>query len=87
MCHTSVSTFKRKFVKIYNLAPSQYFLLQKIKMAELLLLQNENPSEVFYKVGYESHSSFSQSFKRVQGITPKEFQQRNVTVLQQLLDD
>lgn len=87
LCHTSVSTFKRKFVKIYNLVPSQYFLQQKIEMAKLLLLQNENPSEVFYKVGYENHSSFSQSFKRVQGISPKQFQQRNLNVTQQLLND
>jgi AraC-like DNA-binding protein len=56
-------------------------------MAKSLLLQNENPSEVFYKVGYESHSSFSQSFKRVQGISPKKFQERNLTVPEQLLDD
>lgn len=87
LCHTSVSTFKRKFVKIYNLVPSQYFLQQKIEMAKLLLLQNENPSEVFYKVGYENHSSFSQSFKRVQGISPKQFQERNLTVQEHLLND
>ena len=87
LCHTSVSTFKRKFIKIYNLVPSQYFLQQKIKLAKLLLSQNENPSEVFYKVGYKNHSSFSQSFKRVQGVSPKEFQQGNLNVPQQLLDD
>lgn len=87
LCHTSVSTFKRKFVKIYNLVPSQYFMQQKMEMAKLLLLQNENPSEVFYKVGYENHSSFSQSFKRVHGISPKEFQLKNLTVSEQLLND
>lgn len=87
LCHTSVSTFKRKFVKIYNVAPKQYFMQQKMEMAKLLLLQNENPSEVFYKVGYENHSSFSQSFKQVQGISPKEFQLKNLTVTKQLLND
>lgn len=87
LCHTSISTFKRKFVKIYNLAPNQYFVQQKMEMAKWLLLQNENPGEVFYKVGYENHSSFSQSFKRVHGISPKEFQLKNMTVSKQLLDD
>ncbi|MEC5142790.1 AraC family transcriptional regulator [Chitinophaga sp. 212800010-3] len=87
LCHTSVSTFKRKFVKLYNVAPSQYFLQQKMKIAKSLLLQNENPSEVFYKVGYENHSSFSQSFKQVYGISPKKFQQQNLTASQQLLND
>ncbi len=76
LCSTSVSTFKRRFLKLYNVAPSQYFLKRKIELAASLLLQNENPSEVFYKVGYENHSSFSQSFKKVHGISPKQFQQQ-----------
>lgn len=80
LCHISVSTFRRKFVKLYNQPPSQYFLQQKMELAKSWLLQNENPSEVFYKVGYENHSSFSQSFKQVCGITPKQFQQQNLTV-------
>jgi len=87
LCHTSVSTFKRKFVKLYNETPSQYFLKQKMEIAKSLLLQNENPSEVFYKVGYENHSSFSQSFKQIFGISPKQFQQQNLVVSQQLLND
>lgn len=87
LCHTSVSTFKRKFVKLYNETPSQYFLRQKMEIAKSLLLQNENPSEVFYKVGYENHSSFSQSFKQIYGISPKQFQQQNLTVPQQFLND
>ncbi|MEH6680236.1 MAG: AraC family transcriptional regulator [Sediminicola sp.] len=87
LCHTSISTFKRKFIKLYNETPRQYFLQQKMEMAKSLLLQNENPSEVFYKVGYENHSSFSQSFKQVYGISPKQFQQKNLTVSQQLLND
>ena len=76
LCHTSVSTFKRKFVKLYSITPSQYFLQRKMEIAASLLLQNENPSEVFYKVGYESHSSFSQSFKQIYGTSPKQFQQQ-----------
>jgi len=87
LCHTSISTFKRKFVKIYNETPSQYFLQQKMKIAKSLLLQNENPSEVFYKIGYENHSSFSKSFKQVYGLSPKQFQKQDLTVSQQHLND
>ena len=87
LCHTSVSTFKRKFVKLYNEKPSHYFLKQKMEIAKSLLLQNENPSEVYYKVGYGNHSSFSQSFKQIYGISPKQFQQQNLDVSQQLLND
>lgn len=87
LCHTSPSTFKRKFIKIYNLSPSQYFLQRRIGLAKSLLLQNENPGEVYYKVGYENHSSFSKSFKRVEGISPKQFQKRYLTAQEQHLDD
>lgn len=86
LCHTSVSTFKRKFIKLYKVTPSQYFLHRKMEIAASLLLQNENPSEVFHKVGYESHSSFSQSFKKIYGISPKQFQQQKMPVSQQLLN-
>lgn len=85
LCHTSVSSFKRKFIKIYNKTPSRYFLQQKMELAKSLLLQNQNPGEVFYKVGYENNSSFSQSFKQVYGINP--IQQQNMSVSQQLLND
>lgn len=87
LCHTSVSTFKRKFLRLYNVAPSKYFLQKKMEIAASLLLQNKNPSEVFYEVGYENHSSFSQSFKRIYGISPKQFQQQNVNAYKQLLND
>lgn len=79
LCHTSVSTFKRRFQKIYGMAPRQYFLQRRMELATSLLLQNENPSEVFYKVGFENHSSFSQSFKQVYGISPKQFQQQKMS--------
>jgi AraC-like DNA-binding protein len=45
-----------------------------MEMAKHLLQHyNEKPSEVFYKVGYENHASFSQSFKQAFGVTPKEY--------------
>jgi AraC family transcriptional regulator, exoenzyme S synthesis regulatory protein ExsA len=87
LCHTSASTFKRKFIKLYNITPGQYFLHRKMEIAASLLLQNENPAEVFYKVGYENHSSFSQSFKQIYGMSPKRFQQQKMTASQQLLND
>lgn len=87
LCHTSVSTFKRRFLKLYKVTPRQFFLQRKMEIATSLLLQNENPGEVFYKVGYENHSSFSQSFKQVHGISPKQFQHQKMTFSQQSLTD
>jgi len=73
LCNISLSTFKRRFIKLYGMPPNEWFLAQKMKMAKDLLY-HEKPGEVYHKVGYESHSSFSQAFKKTFGKTPKEFQ-------------
>ncbi|RRB02672.1 helix-turn-helix domain-containing protein [Larkinella rosea] len=77
LCNVSASTFKRRFSRIYGSTPSRWLVQQRMNMARDLLHQpSEKPSDVFYKVGYENHSSFTQAFKQTFGITPKEFQQR-----------
>lgn len=81
LCNLSSSTFKRYFQKIYNTSPINWFLEQRMKeAARLLSLHNTKPSEVFYKVGYENHSSFTKSFKKFYGVTPKMFQEESLTV-------
>jgi len=47
---------------------------------DLLRHYDQKPSEVYYKVGYENHSSFTQSFRQAFGITPKEFQAQQMNV-------
>lgn len=75
LCNMSVSTFKRRFAQLYGTSPHKWLLRRKMEMAaQLLQQQHEKPSDVFYKVGYQNHSSFTQSFKDVFGITPKEYQ-------------
>jgi AraC-like DNA-binding protein len=76
LCNMSLSTFKRKFSRIYGLPPNKWLLQKRMELAaDLLLYQREKPSEVYHKVGYENHSSFTQSFKQVYGVTPSDFQQ------------
>lgn len=76
LCNMSVSTFKRRFQKLYGSAPARWLVQKRMEIAASLL-QNpgESPSDVFYKVGYENHSSFSQSFKQVFGKTPSQYQE------------
>ncbi len=79
LCNVSLSTFKRRFVKIYETSPGKWMLQKRMELArDLLQHHNEKPGEVFHKVGYENHSSFSQSFKQTFGITPKEFQMQQL---------
>jgi AraC-like DNA-binding protein len=76
LCNVSVSTFKRRFQKIYGDSPSRWLLHKKMEVAARLLRNlQERPSDVFHKVGYESHSSFAQSFKQVYGKTPSQYQE------------
>lgn len=76
VCNMSLSTFKRRFARLYGTSPNKWLLQKRMEHAAVLLRGQEKPSEVYYKVGYENHSSFTQSFKQVYGMTPKEFQQR-----------
>jgi AraC-like DNA-binding protein len=81
LCNISPSTFKRRFAKIYNTSPNKWFLQKRMEIAKNLLEHyHEKPGEVYHKVGYENHSSFTQSFKQVYGITPKDFQQQKMNV-------
>lgn len=81
LCNTSLSTFKRKFGRMYGTSPIQWLVEQKmLAAAELLKDPRERPSLVFEKVGYESHSSFSQAFKLRFKITPKAYQEQKLNV-------
>lgn len=76
LCNTSLSSFKRRFIKIYGLPPQKWMVQQKMQMAAILLKHSgERSGSVFEKVGYENHSSFTKAFKHQYGITPKVFQQ------------
>jgi AraC-like DNA-binding protein len=75
LCHMSLSTFKRKFARVFGAAPKQWFL--KIRMdraADLLKSKGMKASEIYVELGYENLSSFVQSFKKFYGLTPKKFQ-------------
>jgi AraC family transcriptional regulator, exoenzyme S synthesis regulatory protein ExsA len=80
LCNTSISTFKRKFFKIYGTSPQKWLNRQKMLVAANLLKQpHERPGSVFGKVGYENQSSFILAFKNQYGMTPKEYQRTNLS--------
>ncbi len=88
LCNVSLSTFKRRFLKIYGNSPNRWLLQKRMELAkEMLIYSKEKPGEIFYKLGYENHSSFSQSFKQIFGTTPKEFQLQNLDFQQHILNE
>lgn len=85
LCNVSASTFKRQFQKIYNASPANWFAEQKMKLAaQLLTSHKEKPGEIWFRLGYESHSNFTRSFKKHFGVSPKDFTEK-MTHKEQLL--
>jgi AraC-like DNA-binding protein len=71
LCNVSTSTFKRQFRKIYRTSPASWFAKQKMKpAAQLLTKHKKRPSEIWFKLGYETHTSFTKSFKKHFGVSP-----------------
>jgi AraC family transcriptional regulator, exoenzyme S synthesis regulatory protein ExsA len=74
LCNVSLSTFKRKFTAIFNDSPTNWMRQKRMEHAAFLLKYNkERVSDIYLRFGYENHSSFSQSFKMVFGVSPKEY--------------
>lgn len=77
LANMSPATFRRKFIKSFGMAPTKWFLQQRMNLAKNLLEDPGNkPGSVYYRVGYENHSSFAHSFKKLFGETPTEYQRR-----------
>jgi AraC family transcriptional regulator, exoenzyme S synthesis regulatory protein ExsA len=79
LCHTSLSSFKRRFIKIYGMPPQKWLVQQKMQLAAGLLKHpDERSGSVFEKVGYDSQSSFTKAFRLQYGMTPKAFQEKHL---------
>jgi len=78
LCNVSLSTFKRRFARIYGTSPNKWILQKRMEIAKEMLRNNrEKPGNIFYKIGYENHSSFTKSFKQTFGLTPQDFQNQH----------
>ena len=81
LCNTSVSTFKRRFFKnLWHISKKMVDSSKKCSIAaNLLNISHERPGSVYEKVGYENQSSFILAFKKHYGVTPREYQQTNLS--------
>jgi AraC-like DNA-binding protein len=76
--------FIRQFKTIYHKTPHQYLIAVRIGKAKELLKAGMPVSEVCYAVGFESLSSFSGLFKRVERITPSTYLKRQQQIKAQI---
>ena len=71
----SRSHFTRQFKAATGLAPHQYVIARRVERAQHLLKSDDEVSlaEVAVRVGFADQSHFSFHFKRMVGVTPRQF--------------
>ena len=72
LCNMSLSTFKRRFVKVFRDTPGNWFKQKRLERARTLLQTGEaTPSEIFDSSGYKNLAHFSTAFKKRFGKSPR----------------
>lgn len=72
--HINQTTLKTVFKTVFGQSIAAYMKEYRIKRAAELLIQSDKPiSEIAAEVGYENQSKFTQAFKDVIGMLPKDY--------------
>ena len=70
--------FIRLFKKEINNTPLQYINQKKIEKAQLILITDSMPvKNISYLLAYEDHSYFNRLFKKLTGVTPQQYRDRD----------
>ena len=73
LCNMSLSTFKRHFIKAYQISPGKWLQDKRLKKAKETLEEGQlKPSDIFLDFGYNNLSNFSIAFKNKFGFSPSE---------------
>ena len=74
----SSASFYRFFKRELGMSPIEFILNEKIKVAkQLLKYPGIQINEVGFQSGFEDSNYFIRLFKKMEGITPKQYQQLN----------
>ncbi|MDV6167925.1 AraC family transcriptional regulator [Flavobacterium sp. DG1-102-2] len=78
LCNMSVPTFKRHFNSVYKTSPAKWMQERRLEMAALKIKgKKARPTDLYLDAGYNSHSAFSQAFKRHFGILPSDYSKKH----------
>src|SRR5262249_25814141 len=69
----SVSHFARQFRAATGLPPHQYVIARRVERAKQLLRGDLSLAEIAACAGFSDQSVFCQHFKRLVGVTPRQF--------------
>ena len=74
--------FIRRFEAMFGETPHQFRIREKLIEAQRLLAHGRSVTEACLEVGFESLGSFSASFHRRVGMSPREWQRRTRALVQ-----
>ncbi|MBD0332249.1 MAG: helix-turn-helix transcriptional regulator [Chitinophagaceae bacterium] len=77
---TSKYHLLRLFKRYYGLTPRQYLIDKRITKSKEFLIQGMTITETCFAVGFKSPGSFSTLFKDKIGLTPTEFQKKQLSI-------
>lgn len=64
----------RQFARTFGVPPHQYLVQLRLDQAKRALAAGASVTEVCYRVGFDSLGTFSASFRRRTGLSPREWQ-------------
>jgi AraC-like DNA-binding protein len=76
--------FAREFAATFGLSPHQYLVHVQLDHAKRALAAGASVTEVCYELGFESLGTFSASFHRRTGVTPRAWQRATRPFVQSL---
>lgn len=72
----SRAVFHRKFKQATNMSPIQFVKSMRLNQAAMKITEGVNVNVAALEVGYVSSSQFSREFKRMYGLSPKQWSQK-----------
>ena len=76
-CGLSLSRFKQRFREEMGIAPREYINIKKIEEAKRLLREGVGITDTAFGLGFSSSTYFSVVFKKVVGMSPKDYRKNN----------
>lgn len=77
LVHLSVSQFERRFRKVFQISPLKHIMTVRIRNASVRLTStNDTIAAIALDCGFYDHSHFTRNFRRIMGISPREYRQQ-----------
>ncbi|OQA86032.1 MAG: HTH-type transcriptional activator RhaS [Lentisphaerae bacterium ADurb.Bin242] len=74
LCHCSISTFRRQFIRSMKVLPVEYILEFRLKSVAARLLNSREPvSALAWEHGFGNLANFNRQFKAFFGCSPREY--------------